>query len=89
MKLPVMMGLAALMCAASVPVASTPAEAAIVCNRDGDCWRTKKTYRYKPTFGLTVRPDNWRWRDADKNRYRWRDAREGRGYWRKGVWITF
>lgn len=88
-KLPVMLGLAALMCAASVPMASTPAEAAIVCNRDGDCWRTRQAYKYKPSFGLRIYGDNWKWRDRDAKRYRWRDAGEGRGYWRRGVWITF
>lgn len=68
---------------------ATTASAAVVCNKDGDCWRTKKRYGYKPEFGLTIHSDSWKWRDRDRAKYRWREGREGRGYWRNGVWITF
>ena len=68
-------------------MAATPASAAVVCNRFGDCWHTTERYDYRPAFGLRVHDDNWRWRHHE--RYRWREH-EGRGYWgRNGVWITF
>jgi hypothetical protein len=69
---------------------STSAEAAVVCNRFGDCWRTTARYTYRPAWGLRVYNDNWRWRSADNRRYRWMQARNGRGYYgRNGIWITF
>jgi hypothetical protein len=64
------------------------ASAAIVCNREGDCWHTQTRYDYKPSFGLTIHADNWKWRDRDRDRFHWREH-DGRGYWRKGVWVTF
>lgn len=77
----------ALAIAAALAVTTTSASAAIVCNRDGDCWRAKQRYDYGPKLGLRVYGDNWHWRKGEK--YRWREAREGRGYWRRGVWIQF
>ena len=66
----------------------TGASAAIVCNEDGDCWHVKQKYEYRPEFGVQVYNDDWRWADAEANKYRWREH-EGRGYWRKGVWVEF
>ena len=66
----------------------TSASAAIVCNGDGDCWHAKQKYDYRPEFGLHIYGDDWRWADADHDRYRWREH-DGRGYWNKGVWIEF
>lgn len=67
-------------------VGATSASAAIVCNRDGDCWHTHHRYEYRPEFGVVVHPDNWRWETRDH--YRWREH-HGRGYWRSGVWVSF
>ncbi|WP_295559296.1 hypothetical protein [uncultured Hyphomicrobium sp.] len=67
---------------------ATSASAAIVCNDEGDCWRVKHRYEYKPEFRLHVHPDDWKWGDHDKHKYRWRESR-GRGYWREGLWIQF
>lgn len=75
--------------AVALAMVSTSASAAIVCNRDGDCWRTKKRYDYRPEFGLRIYSDNWSWKRRDRNRYRWRDANDGRGYYRNGVWLKF
>lgn len=72
-----------------IAMAVSPASAAVVCNEQGDCWRVKQKYDYKPEWRLRVYDDNWKWSDSDKDRYRWRDTREGRGYWNKGVWIEF
>ena len=64
------------------------ASAAVVCNEDGDCWRTTRTYEYKPELRLRVHPDNWRWQESESTRYRWREApSETRGYWRGERWI--
>jgi hypothetical protein len=65
-----------------------PVSAAVVCNEDGDCWRVKEKYDYKPEWRLRVYSDDWQWSDADKTKYRWREGK-GRGYWRNGVWIEF
>jgi hypothetical protein len=65
---------------------ATSASAAIVCNADGDCWRVKEKYDYRPDWGLTVYGDDWKW-EGDK--YRWREPGAGRGYYRGGVWIPF
>jgi hypothetical protein len=62
------------------------ASAAIVCNRDGDCWKVRGKPRYKPEFGLRIYSDDWRWRRGEN--YRWRKSGRGHGYYRDGVWIT-
>ena len=78
----------ALLVAGSVlAMSATTASAEIVCNRDGDCWHIKTRHHYRPEFGVTIHPDNWRWRESERH-YRWREH-EGRGYWRNGVWIEF
>ena len=67
---------------------AAPASAKIVCNDKGDCWHVHDAYTYPPEAGIVVHEDNWRWEDADHDKYRWHEH-EGRGYWRNGVWITF
>jgi len=67
---------------------ATTASAEIVCNDDGDCWHVKERYNYRPEFGVTIYPDNWKWDERESKKYRWRE-REGRGYWRKDAWIEF
>ena len=80
--------LGALVAAGAVMATVETASARVVCNRYGDCWRTKERYDYRPAWGLSIHDDNWRWRDNERARYRWRDYH--RGYWgRGGVWITF
>ena len=72
--------------AAALAATAAPASAYIRCNRDGSCWHTTERYDYRPTFGITVHDDSWKWRGRH---YRWREH-DGRGYWnRSGVWITF
>ena len=68
---------------------TTAASAAVVCNDEGDCWKVKEKYEYKPEARVKIYDDNWKWRDEDKDRYRWRDSGPGRGYYRGGVWIGF
>ncbi len=75
--------------AGALVLSSASASAAVVCNEDGDCWRTKKTYEYRPEFKLRIHKDDSKWSDADKSKYRWREAGKGRGYWRDGAWIEF
>ena len=61
------------------------APAAVVCNDDGDCWRTKERIDYPPEARLHVYGDDY----AIGPKYRMREAREGHGYYRGGVWIGF
>jgi hypothetical protein len=61
------------------------ASAAVVCNDEGDCWRTKERFAYPPDARVQLYDDDY----AIGPKYRWRDAREGRGYYRGGVWIGF
>ena len=67
-------------------LASTGASAAVVCNDEGDCWKTKEKLTYPPNVSLHVYDDDYKW-EGDK--YHWRDAGPGRGYWRGGVWVGF
>jgi len=69
-------------------IGASAASAAIVCNREGDCWHAKQRYSYRPEFGLTVHPDRWKWAEREHDKFRWREH-EGRGYWRDGVWKEF
>ena len=62
------------------------ASARIVCNTDGDCWHVHEDYTYAPAFGLTIHPDDWRWKEGE--RYSWREH-PGRGYWKGGQWEQF
>ena len=78
--------LGAAIAAGALTATTGGASAYVVCNRVGDCWHTQTRYAYRPSFGITIHDDNWRWRDSD--RFRWREH-PGRGYWRGGVWITF
>jgi len=78
--------IAAAAAAIGLTAMATGASAAIVCNREGDCWHVKGRYNYRPEFGITVHPNNWRWGVGE--RWRWREH-EGRGYWRNGIWIRF
>jgi len=70
---------------ATLALAATGAQAAVVCNSDGDCWRTHETYTYPPAAGVVIHPDTWSW-SGDK--YRWREH-EGRGYWHSNNWVEF
>ena len=65
---------------------STAASASIVCNAEGDCWRTGATYSYPPHASVTIHEDGWKWGDHD--RYRWREH-EGRGFWKGDRWEEF
>ena len=79
---------AALAGAGILTLSTTFASAEIVCNEDGDCWRVRERYVYKPELRLKVYPNDWRWEERDSRRYRWREAPpERRGYWRQGVWV--
>ena len=80
--------IAAAAAALSVVTLATSASAAIVCNREGECWHVKNRYAYDAGWGLVVHPNNWRWGPREK--FVWREpVREERGYWRGGVWIKF
>jgi hypothetical protein len=70
---------------AALVLSSMTVSAAVVCNDEGDCWRVKERFEYKPELRLRVYEDDWKWKDGEK--YRWRDAGPGRGYWRGGVWV--
>jgi hypothetical protein len=74
--------------ACALALTATNASAEIACNREGDCWHVKERHNYRPEFGVTLHPDDWRWADRERERYRWREH-EGRGYWHEGRWIEF
>lgn len=86
MKTALKLAAAAALSAGILGATTVGASAAIVCNRDGDCWHVRDHYDYRPEFGVVVHPDDWRWRAHD--RYHWREH-EGRGYWHSGVWVSF
>jgi hypothetical protein len=61
------------------------ASAAVVCNDDGDCWRSKERLDYPPHARLHVYGDDY----AIGPKAHWREAHEGHGYYRGGVWVGF
>ena len=61
------------------------ASAAVVCNDDGDCWRSKERFDYPPQARVHVYGDDY----AIGPKYKWREAHEGHGYYRGGVWVGF
>lgn len=72
--------------AATLAASAQPASAQIACSKFGECWHVREYYVFRPEFGVTVHPDNWR---PDRHeRVRWRDH-AGRGYWHEGIWINF
>ena len=75
--------------ALSAVLIATSANAAVVCNEAGDCWRTKEKFDYPSGVNVQIYDDDWKWDDADADRYRWREAGKSRGYWQDGVWIDF
>jgi hypothetical protein len=40
--------------ASAVTFTATGASAAVVCNDEGDCWRVKERYEYRPEFNVRV-----------------------------------
>jgi hypothetical protein len=77
---------AALVGGCALAMTASSASARIVCNEDGDCWHAKTDYAYHPEFGLTVHPDDWKWKEGEK--HAWREH-EGKGYWKGGSWKEF
>jgi hypothetical protein len=65
-------------------VTAGSASAEIACNREGECWHVKETKHFRAEHGVTIHPDDWKWKEHEK--YRWHEH-EGRGYWRDGVWF--
>ena len=62
------------------------ASAAVVCNEDGDCWRTTERLTYPPEARVQIYDDDY---EIVGPKYRLRDPGKGRGYYRGGVWIGF
>jgi hypothetical protein len=71
---------------AALALLVSSASARIVCNEDGDCWHNNATYEYRPDFGVTIHPDDWKWKDGEHHAWREHD---GRGYWRRNEWKDF
>ena len=70
---------------ATLALSAGAASAAVVCNYEGDCWRTQGRADYRPHLRLSVHPDNWQWRRGE--RYRWRESGRGHGYYHSGRWM--
>ena len=66
------------------------ASARVVCNSEGDCWHTDKTYRYGPEVEVEVHPDSWYFRQDWSNRKdrHYREHHDDRGYYKGDVWIS-
>ena len=86
MKIPNTIAFAAVLGVSAVTLISARASAAVVCNEDGDCWHTQTEYQYQPEFGLTVHPQDWKWKENEKHAWREHD---GKGYWKGGSWMPF
>ena len=77
---------AALIGAGALAITSAGASARTVCNEEGDCWHATTDYDYQPAFGLTVHPNDWKWKEGEKHAWREHD---GKGYWKGGSWKEF
>jgi hypothetical protein len=77
---------AALMGAGALAMMGASASARTVCNEDGDCWHATTDYDYQPSFGLSIHPNDWKWKEGEK--HAWREH-EGKGYWKGGSWKEF
>ena len=64
------------------------ASARMVCNSDGDCWHTERTYRY-PDRSYTHHNDDWYFHQTWNDQRHYREPHEGRGYYKGGLWIGF
>jgi hypothetical protein len=48
--------------------------------------RGRRLLAHASSFGLTIHPDGWKWKEGE--RHTWREH-EGRGYWKGGEWKEF
>lgn len=70
-------------------VATTGAASArMICNNDGDCWHSDRSYSY-PGAGYSRHNDDWYFHQTWNDQRHYREPHEGRGYYRSGVWIGF
>jgi hypothetical protein len=53
------LGSAVLVTVGLLAFGATTASAAVVCNDEGDCWRTKERYTYPPDAGVRVYSGRW------------------------------
>jgi len=67
-----------------------PASARMVCNSEGDCWHTERSYNY-PDRSYTRHNDDWYFHQSWNNdeHHHYRDYHDGRGYYKGGLWIGF
>ena len=61
------------------------ASAAVICNNDGDCWRTGERLTYPPEARVTIYDDDY----AIGPKFTMREPGKGRGYYRGGAWVGF
>jgi hypothetical protein len=74
-----------LLAAVGIVALTGSASAAVVCNDEGDCWRSKERLNYPSEAGIQIYSDDY----VIGDKRRWREAHEGNGYYRGGVWIGF
>ena len=77
----------ALFGAAMLALTAGSASAAVVCNEDGDCWRVKEQRNYEPSLKLRVMPDDWKWKDSERDQVslaRFRSRQRLLSQWRLG-----
>ena len=77
-----------LMGAGALVAATGAASARMVCNSDGDCWHTERSYSY-PGKGYSRHSDDWYFHQTWNDQRHYREPHEGRGYYKSGLWIGF
>ncbi len=82
-------GVLAAVAVSGVALTTTPASAAVACNRYGECWRTSTRYTtYPSNLGVKFYEDSWREKHA--KHYHWRDdPKDDHGYYMHGKWHAF
>jgi len=84
----ILAAIAATLAIGGVAATAGTASAAIVCNRDGDCWHVDRRPIF-PHMRFEYHPDTWyfhqKW-EADRA-HRWHEHHDDRGYYDHGVWV--
>lgn len=76
-----------LIAASVLALSAGVASAEIVCNNEGDCWRTKEVKKYEPSLQLQIHPDNWKGYETESAKFKLREPGRGHGYYRNGTWV--
>lgn len=77
-------GVLAIVVGLAVGLLSGKVFAYVVCNSNGDCWRTPKKIK-APGTKLIYHSEDWWKKNQGDRRYKWHEA-DGNRSWKRGYW---